>query len=130
MADWIHRTMIVPLALVPLAAALTAGLAGASGTGMFGCPLGAQPGGPQTHGMSTGLIDRSFADLLPLDEWDDEAGAYERAAPGQAAYIAQASQGAVSLAQANALLAAVIVTGDDWEATCARLGLVQVIGGA
>lgn len=128
MADWTHRTMIVPLALVPLAAALTAGLAGASGSGMFACPLGAQPGGPQTHGMSTGLIDRAFADLLPLDEWDDDAAAYARTAPGQAAYITQAAQGAAALPQVEALLAAAVVTSDDWGVTCARLGLVQVSG--
>jgi hypothetical protein len=131
---WVHRTMIVPAAFQPLAAALTAGIAGSSGAGMFQVPAAATPEGPTTHYSSSGYIQQSFADLMPLDQIvADEQGvsSFERVNPGQPQVIVAAAQQAgspVPLAMIQALLAAVIVCdAEGWQSAYGVAGLVPVV---
>jgi hypothetical protein len=130
---WTHRTMIVPAVFKPLAAALTAGIAGSSGQGMFQPSAGPNPEGPTTHYSSSGLIQQSFADLMPLDKIvTDEAGvsSFDRVNPGQPQAIVAAAQEAgspVPLSTIQALLAAVIVCdAEGWQAAYQVAGLHQV----
>lgn len=129
MSDWTHRTMIVPAAFQPLAAALTAGIAGTSGQGMFQTAAGPSPEGPATHYSSSGLLQPQFAALMPLDAIQED-GTFLRVSPGQAEVIVAAAAAAgspVPLATIQALLAAVIVTdADGWQSTYAAAGLHQV----
>lgn len=130
MSYWVHRTMIVPAAFRGLAQQLCAGLAGASGSNMFGVDLGPTEAGPVTHGMSTGLIQPQFASLMPLDQWTGTPGAYSRVYAGQAAQIvagAAAVGVTLPLATVQALLAAVRVTEEPWQQTLARDGLVMTM---
>lgn len=129
MSTWVHRTMIVPAAFRSLAQQLCAGLAGPSGTNMFGVDLGTTPSGPITHGMSAGLIQPQFAALMPLDEWDDEASAYTRLDAGQAEQIvagAAALGVTLPLATVQALLAAVRVADEPWQQALAQQSLHMV----
>lgn len=134
MSTWVHRTMIVPDAFRGLAQQLCAGLAGPSGTNMFGVDLGPTPTGPVTHGMSTGLIQPQFAALMPLDEWDDQTQAYVRADAGLPAQIvagAAAVGVTLPLSTVQALLAAVRVADEPWQDSLQRQGLpiIQPAGG-
>jgi hypothetical protein len=121
--------MIVPAAFRSLAQQLCAGLAGPSGTNMFGVDLGTTPGGPITHGMSTGLIQPQFAGLMPLDEWDADAGAYTRLETGQADQIVAGAAALgvnLPLATVQALLAAVRVADEPWQQALAQQALHMV----
>lgn len=66
----VHRTMIVPTSLAPVARAVAAALSPA-GHGMFVselCPSSGQADGEATHYVSTGMIGAQFADLLALQD--------------------------------------------------------------
>jgi hypothetical protein len=129
-STWVHRTMIVPQAFRSLAQQLCAGLAGLSGTGMFDVDLGPTQSGPTTHGMSSGLIQPQFAGLMPLDEWNAEAGAYTRLDPGQAETIVAGAAAAgvtLPLVTVQALLAAVRVADEPWQQALAQQALFMVL---
>ena len=64
---WTHRTIIVDAAQVELARSLCAAIAGPAGEGMFSTPLSATGLFPATHYISGGLIEDTFASILPLD---------------------------------------------------------------
>lgn len=64
---WTHRTIIVNADQVELARSLCAALAGPAGEGMFTTPLSATGLFPATHYISAGLIEDTFAAILPLD---------------------------------------------------------------
>lgn len=130
--SWVHRTMIVPVAQIAAAQSLCEGLAGQAGSEMFLCQLAADIGGPQSHGMSTGLISPQFAALMPL--WErtqvqDEPDAWAQTSEGQPAVIvALAAQQGITqtLSEVAALLSAVWVSDESWPVCCDHLGLVQV----
>ena len=120
-----ERCLIVPAAYAPLARALCSGLAeGGAGDGMFLTPLSTSGSLPATHYISQGMIDEAFATLLPLTSFDAEGVA--STAPGQPDVIVALGQGAVTLAQVQALLAAVDVSVQDPFTAMARLGLKMV----
>lgn len=108
MTGWVHRTMVVPAAYVALARSLAAAIGtGESGKGMFTTPLSATGTGTPTHYISAGLIWPEFAAMLE----DPQA-------------IVTASQGAVTLAQVQAMLAASTIRADaDPHAVLAEVGL-------
>lgn len=116
--SYVQRCIICPAAFAPLARSLCAGLAGQAGEGMLITGLSPNGAAPATHFISEGMIEDSFAALLPLG-----------AMPGQPESIVALSQGAVTLAQINALLAAVDVSEQEAFVAMARLGL-QMIQGA
>jgi hypothetical protein len=60
----VHRTLIVAAQDQSLAQALTSGLAGEAGSGMFVVPLSATGASPASHYISNGMIDESFAGIL------------------------------------------------------------------
>ena len=128
--SWVHRTMIVPVAQIAAAQSLCEGLAGIAGSEMFMCQLATDIGGPQSHGMSTGLLSPQFAALMPLwERTQDEPDAWAQTSAGQPATIVAlaAQQGiALTLAEVTALLSAVWVSNEPWPVCCEHLGLVQV----
>ena len=91
---------------------------------MFTTPLSPTGQYPATHYISSGAIEKPFADLLPLMEFpaDAEPVIY----PGQPELIAQmaSAQGmAVTPEEVQALLAASDVTEQEAFTALARLGL-------
>lgn len=61
---WLHRTMTLPAALVPLAQALAEGLAGPAGASMWTTGLSADGTDPATHYVSAGMIEDAFVAAL------------------------------------------------------------------
>ena len=113
--NWVQRTIIVPIALVPLAQALSAGIAGQAGAGMYITGLASTSAGPATYGVSSGCIEEQYAGLLT---------------DANAMYAAcQAAGAPVTLAQCQALVSQSDVSDLDIEnpwSAFARLGLVLV----
>lgn len=120
---WINRTMIVPEAFVDLTRALAEGISGPAGAGMWTTGLSADGTEPATHYISAGLVEDTFADLLPLTSYDEDG--VVTTAPGQAEFIADKAE--VDVAIIQALLDAVTVTDEPATTTMARLGLVMVV---
>ena len=79
---------------------------------------------PATHFISQGMIEDSFAALLPLTTFDAEGVPTTQA--GQNQTIVDLSGGMITLAQINALMAAVNVTEQDPFTAMTRLGLKMV----
>ena len=122
MTTYVNRCLIVPAAYAPLARALCDGLApGGAGAGMLATPVSITGALPATHFIAQGMIEDAFAALLPLTAFDDEGNA--TTAPGQPETIVALAKGAVTLAQAKALLAAIDVTEQEPFAALARKGL-------
>lgn len=118
MTTYVQRCLIVPAAYAPLARALCSGLApGGSGAGMLATPVSSSGALPATHFIAQGMIEDTFAALLPLDSLDGNK------TPGQPETIVALAGGAVTLAQAKALLAAIDVTEQDPFTAMSRLGL-------
>lgn len=116
MTNYVQRCLICPSAYAPLARALCNGLApDGSGAGMLLTGLSPTGAEPATHYISEGMIEYAFAALLPLGD-----------APGQPDAITALAAGAATLAQVNALLAAIDVTEQDAGTAMARLGLTLV----
>lgn len=110
--DYVQRCIICPADYAPLARSLCEGLAGEAGAGMLTTALSATGQGPATHFISAGMIEDTFASLLPLGS-----------TPGQPETIVALSGGSVALDQINALLAAVDVSEQDPFAAMVRLNL-------
>lgn len=122
---YVQRCLIVPAAYAPLARALCDGLApGGSGAGMLATPISISGAMPATHFVAQGMIEDTFAALLPLTSFDAEG--VPMTAPGQPETIVTLAKGAVTLAQAKALLAAVDVTEQEPFAAMARMNLKMV----
>ena len=125
MTAYVQRCLIVPAAYAPLARALCDGLApGGSGAGMLATPLSINGALPATHFIAQGMIEDTFAALLPLTAFDTEG--VPAIATGQPETIVALAQGAVTLAQINALLAAIDVTEQDPHTAMGRLGLKMI----
>lgn len=124
---WTHRTMIVSAAVVEAARAACAGLAGTGGSGMFQTACSPTGSFPATHYISSGHIEDTFANLLPLTSVDAEGDVSTR--PGDATTTATlaAQQGLPFTAvQIAGLYAAVDVSEQAAEAALRRLGLMLV----
>ena len=125
--SWINRTMIVPEGFVDLARALAEGISGPAGAGMWTTGLSADGTEPATHYISAGLIEDTFASLLPLTTYttDKDGNESSDTAPGDAQFIADKAE--APLAVIEALLDAVTVTDEPAMTAMARLGLVMVV---
>lgn len=110
--SWVHRTMIITAAYAPLARALTAGLAGESGSNMFATPLSADGALPASHYVSAGLIQDNFAALMV-----DADGIYA---------ACQAAGNPVALETIQGLVAASDITDEEPFAAFERLGLQMI----
>ena len=123
---WINRAMIVPAEHIDLARALAEGISGPAGAGMWTTGLSADGAEPATHYISAGLIEDTFAALLPLTTYTKDEDGVESSdtAPGDAQFISDKAE--APLAVIEALLAAVMVTDEPAHTTMARLGLVMV----
>ena len=100
----ILATMIVPAAVVETVRDMAQQLAGIAALGMWTTGLSESGALPATHYVSSGLIDEQFAALLTSPE-------------------ALSAAAGVPLAQAQAVLAACIVSIDDPQAVLAAAGL-------
>ena len=119
---WINRTMIVPAAHVDMARALAEGISGPAGAGMWTTGLSADGAEPATHFISAGLIEDSFADLLPLTSYDEDG--MDTTVPGKPVEIAAMAEAPVDLIAD--MLDAVTVTDEPAMTTMSRMGLVIV----
>lgn len=131
MNEYVQRCLIVPASYTPMARALCDGLApGGSGSGMFTTPLSTNGALPATHFISSGMIEDSFAALLPLTTHttDGKGVTTSTTTPGQPETIVALAEGAVTLAQVNALLAAIDVTEQGPFTALSRLGLKLIQG--
>lgn len=105
--DWVHRTFIISADKAPTARQL-ADAFGESSKGMFQTPLQGEEDVP-THYISSGLVDRSFADML---------GSPQGLVDGCAEFGVE-----LPLEVATALLAEADVSDEAPSAAMARLGL-------
>jgi len=116
---WTHRAMIVEAADAPSARAMAEAASGPAGADMWTTGLSATGMAPATHYISSGQIDKAFADLMPLTTFDEDG--VPSTTPGQYAAIAAAT--GVPVAQVQALLERCDVTEQDPFVAMARLGL-------
>lgn len=121
MTNQIHRTLIIMAEYREAALDLIAAAAGEDQRGMLSVPVGVQDDEKETvtHYMSTGNILETFADLLPLDEWDGEQ--YVRAKEPD--YDAIVAASGASLEQLVPIMSAATVTTEDWRTTLVNIGL-------
>ena len=129
---WVHRTIIVPAAIVAPARAACAGLAGPGGSGMFTTPLSPTGEAPPTHYISSGLIEAPFADLLPLTSvsYAEDGTPFTETRPGNVALTVQLAADAglpITEAEVSAMLAAVDVSEQSAQDALTRLGLRMVV---
>jgi hypothetical protein len=105
---WVHRTMIVPAALVASVRGMAESLAGSGGSDMWTTPLAPTPTGEPTHYISAGLIEEEFAYIMGS---------------------AEALSGATGLPieQATAILSVCTVSEVDALTVMSDLGLVMVV---
>ena len=125
----IHRTFIVPAAVVDMARAMCVGLAGPAGDGMFTTGLSSTGNAPATHYVSSGPISDDMAALLPCTTVDAEGVA--TTAPGQPdAVPALAAEVGITATeqQITALYSSIDVSDQEPFQAMTRLGLeiVQV----
>jgi hypothetical protein len=69
----VQRCMIVPDAWIQLARAMTDSM-GTAAAGMFRVPLSKDGKFPATHWITAGIIDESFASVLPLTRYETVEG--------------------------------------------------------
>ena len=104
---WVHRTIIVPDAVVVPARLACEALAGAGGSGMYSVPLSPTGELPATHWISSGLIEQEFADLLANPD----------------ALTAVATAAGIDPAPLVAIVAAADISDEPADVALARLGL-------
>lgn len=125
--DWTHRCLIVPAEQVELAKALTLNLAGPGGSGMFTTPLSPTGEHPATHYISSGAIEKPFADLLPLVQVElDNSVTVAPGNPDQIVTLAGNSGFEITLNQVKTLLDSSDVSEQDPFTAMSRLGLKLV----
>ena len=129
----LHRTIIVPANKQALSQALTVGLAGSAGDGMFVVGLSATGKAPATHFISSGPISTEMAALLPCKTvtQDKDGKAVVTTAPGMPEAVpdlAATAKISTTKAKITALYASIDVSDQPPFEAMARLGLqiVQV----
>lgn len=126
MSDYIHRNIIVPVALVPMCRALVTAATGSEeiANGMWVTELAPTPEGPATHGISAGKNLAALVEPLPLTTYDADDN--PTTTPGDVDAVIALVGGGIEPEQVQALFAAVLVTDEDPWLTLARIGLVIV----
>lgn len=125
---WTHRTIIVDAAQVELARSLCAALAGPAGEGMFSTPLSASGLFPATHYISAGLIEDTFAAILPLDIPGAEDTPAQRVPGNPEAVLAALPEDyepVLTLEDVEGLFGTAMVSEEEALAALARLGLAM-----
>ena len=127
----LHRTIIVPANKQALSQALTVGLAGSAGDGMFVVGLSATGKAPATHFISSGPISTEMAALLPCKTvtQDKDGKAVVTTAPGMPEAVPDlAAKAKISTTKAKitALYASIDVSDQPPFEAMARLGLQMV----
>lgn len=127
----LHRTIIVPANKQALSQALTVGLAGSAGDGMFVVGLSATGNAPATHFISSGLISDDMAALLPCKSVTTDAEGKQTitTTPGHPELVpALAAKAGITVtrAQIDALYAAIDVSDQEPFAALDRLDLKLV----
>jgi hypothetical protein len=125
------RTLIVPASHVALARHITETLAPVGGKGMYSTGLSVDGTAPATHWISSGFIDADYAALLPLIEYNEDAGNWienwlNAGYPEMITQMCADADFDVALADVETLLDAADVTTEEPFAALARLGL-QII---
>lgn len=123
---WTHRTIIVDAAQVELARSLCAAIVGPAGEGMFSTPLSATGLFPATHYISAGLIEDTFASILPLDVPETEDAPAQHIPGNPEAVLGLLLEGyepVPTLTEVDALFTPLSVTKEDPLVQLQLLGL-------
>lgn len=120
---WVHRTIIVNADQVELARSLCAALAGPAGEGMFSTTLSATGDLPATHYISAGMLEDTFASLLPNQL---EGEQLDPGNPTTIVQLAQKLEVEVTEAVVNNLLASAYVSEASPEAVLSFLNLTII----
>lgn len=104
--DWTQKTVIVSDAFVSLARALSEGLAGPAGAGMWTTGLNSEGSGVPTHWVSSGLMYSEFALMLQDPQ-----------------LIFLACQGSVPFETIEAMLASSVISEGDPHQIISEAGL-------
>lgn len=130
--SWTFRTMIVSDSVVDTCRSLAQLLAG-EGQVLWTTPLSADGAEPATHWISSGLIDESFADLLPLYEWTQpdpeespELWVLTAISLGNPVLLSELSGGSITEEQAISIFTECVVTLDDPKISMSRIGVQMV----
>lgn len=130
MTIYTNLTIILPKAAQALAQGLCVAAAGEAGSGMFTTGLNATGKGEATHYISTGAVEDTFADMLPLTtiEMVGEEAVVTKTAGNLAAVLAivEASGTGVPESTITNLFAQLDVSEQPPFTAMARLGL-QII---
>lgn len=127
MTIYTNLTIILPAAAQALAQGLCAAAAGEAGAGMFTTGLSATGTGEATHYISSGAIEDTFADMLPIQDISMD-GETEVVAitSGNVEAILEMAQGTVSEAAIRDLFTKLDVSRQDPFTAMSRLGLLVV----
>jgi hypothetical protein len=120
---WSHRTMIVPAALAPTVRDLAATWAG--GVGMFItplCPVDQEDETP-THYISTGLIDKDIADVMPWVDYNGEEEVLHAGDPEALAAMLHEQHPEATPEQLEGIIAACDISTQEPYVAAARMGL-------
>jgi hypothetical protein len=118
-----HRTMIVPAALAGAARELAA--AWPEGGNMFItplCPIDAEDTTP-THYISTGLIDKDIADVMPWVDYSGEEPVQHAGDPEALAAMLHEQHPDVTPEQLEGIIAACDISTQEPYVAAARMGL-------
>jgi hypothetical protein len=120
---WSHRTMIVPAALAPTVRDLAATWAGGVGMFITGlCPIDAEDTTP-THYISTGLIDKEIADVMPWTDYNGEEEVFHAGDPEALAAMLHEQHPEATPEQLEGIIAACDISTQEPYVAAARLGL-------
>jgi hypothetical protein len=124
---WSHRTMIVPAALTPTVRDLAATWAGGVGMFITGlCPIDAEDTTP-THYISTGLIDKDIADVMPWVDYSGEEPVQHAGDPEALAAMLHEQHPDVTPEQLQAIIAACDISTQEPYVAAARVGLRMLV---
>lgn len=120
---WVHRTIVVSADQVELARNLCTALAGPAGDGMYNTPLSSSGSLPATHYISAGMLEDTFASLLPNQL---EGEQLDPGNPTTIVQLAQQSGVEVTEAAVNDLLSSAYVSEASPEAVLSFLNLTII----
>jgi hypothetical protein len=120
---WSYRTMIVPAALTSTVRDLAATWAGGVGMFITGlCPIDAEDETP-THFISTGLIDKDIADVMPWTDYSGEEPVQHAGDPEVLAAMLHEQHPDVTPEQLEGIIAACDISTQEPYTAAARMGL-------
>ena len=107
----VFRTMLVKSAIQPVASGLCSQLADPGGSNMFNTPVG--DGNDIIYYMSTGYINKTFSDILPLDILTETD--VTRVSPGMPEVVSTLSNNTVSETEVRQIFDQTVIVEESYE---------------